>query len=250
MEIVEQLEQLKDRWVPQTTAYYSPISHYDYAAELINHLEHRNCGVEYTRFHLMPGTVDEEKRPDAVMFAWIGITYPDMENENLLYKYGAINSHDRTHAVKLFGGSDLFMCANGMIWGQEFTLNQKHSGEGILRSVRSMIEAGYTHVQLQHKKMDDAIELMSNIGLSRERAAELVIDAMSNGSIAPSAVEPVWDHYEMREEAGEKFPERNMWSLYNAFTEKYKGEKINNVYRKNRKLNEFITNTPEYLEAE
>jgi hypothetical protein len=54
----------------------------------------------------------------------------------------------------------------------------------------------------------------------------------------------------MREEAGEKFPERNMWSLYNAFTEKYKGEKINNVYRKNRKLNEFITNTPEYLEAE
>ena len=250
-ETVKSLDQLKDRYVPESRPSYSPVSHYDYMYELNNHLQSQGCEILNERYTLIADKLqkdDKEKTPGMVMFAKIGIAYRDHQNERFTYNFGAINSHNTKHAIKLFAGAEFGLCSNGMIWGAEYTTNQRHQGANIIQSVRSMIESGYSHVQLQHKKMDDAVAVMEKIGIGRDRAAELVMDAMKSKAIAPSAIEPVWDHWEQRTPEGELFPERNMWSLYNAFTEKFKDERINNVYTKNRKLNNFITNTPEYME--
>ena len=249
-ETVKNLDALKDRYVPEARASYSPVSHYDYMYELHNHLQTQGCEILNERYTLIADKLekeDENKTPGMIMFAKIGIAYKNHQNERFTYNFAANNTHNTKHAIKLFAGAEFGLCSNGMIWGAEYTTNQRHQGANIIQSVRSMIESGYSHVQLQHKKMDDAVAVMEKIGIGRDRAAELVMDAMKSKAIAPSAIEPVWDHWEQRTPEGELFPERNLWSLYNAFTEKFKDERINNVYTKNRKLNNFITNTPEYI---
>jgi len=250
-ETVKNLDALKDRYVPEARATYSPVSHYDYMYELHNELTKQGCEIINEQYTLVADKLhkeDKDKIPGLIMFAKVGIAYKDFQNERFTYNFGGINSHNTKHSLKMFAGSTFGLCSNGMIWGAEYTANQRHQGDNIIQSVRSMIESGYSHVKLQHKKMDDAVSVMEKIGLDRGRAAELVMDAMKTGAIAPSAIEPVWDHWEQKCPEGEKFPERNMWSLYNSFTEKFKNERVSNSYVKNRKLNSFITNTPEYME--
>ena len=68
-----------------------------------------------------------------------------------------------------------------------------------------------------------------------------MIKSARSGAVSPSKLLEIDNHWMMNNEAGEKFPDRNVWSLYNAFTESYKGNRVTSAFDNNRKLNRVFS---------
>ena len=61
-ETVKSLDALKDRYVPQARASYSPVSHYDYMYELQNHLTQQGCEILNERYTLIADKLQKDDK--------------------------------------------------------------------------------------------------------------------------------------------------------------------------------------------
>ena len=135
---------------------------------------------------------------------------------------GLRNSHDKTFPAGLCAGDAPFVCDN-LIFTNTIKLARRHT-RNILQDLDFTINRalgrlfGFWHGQ------DQRIEAYKNVELSNSEANDIVIRACKAGALPKSKIMDVVNQWESSDHP--EFWDRNINSLYNAFTEVYKGNLV------------------------
>lgn len=147
------------------------------------------------------------------------IANPDLAERPEILIY---NSHDGSSSLKLFVGMFRFVCSNGLIAGDGYSLRVKHSKTGAANFEQQLIEAGE-----QLPRLADRVRQFRAIDVSERTAIEFAEQALNlrwnrfeSGSDAPGAY---WTEHQLITvlnaiRAGDA--QANAWTIFNRVQEK------------------------------
>jgi hypothetical protein len=210
---------------PAATQTHYPISH----ADLLNTVRHRLTGAGGFE------CVREEHALAKQGDRYFGVL--QLRSANATYGDRAIcvgirNSHDKTFSAGLVMGNRVFCCDN-LSFSGEVTLSRKHTRFISNDLERLVSRAVATLISAEHKQTL-RFDQYKAANLDDRDAAKLLMDALTAKAVTTQKVEAVWSQW--RKPDHEEFAERNAWSLFNAFTEVYKGDSLDLVRKRSQLL--------------
>ena len=131
---------------------------------------------------------------------------------------GLRNSHDKTFPCGIAAGASVFVCDN-LSFSGEVKLVRKHT-RFIGRDLPFLIERGIGQLMQRWHDQDTRINAYRTYELEDKDAHDIIIRATDVGACTNRLVPVVLK--EWRESRHEAFQQRNIWSLFNAFTEALK----------------------------
>lgn len=155
-------------------------------------------------------------------FGLFSVDHPDRDQSDRGCVVGVRNSHDKTFPAGLCAGDAPFVCDN-LIFTNTIKLARRHT-RNIMNDLDFMINRalgklfGFWHGQ------DQRIEAYKNKSIGNVFAHDLIIKAVRAGALPKSKVLDVANQWESSDHV--EFKDRNVNSLYNAFTEIYKGNLV------------------------
>jgi len=193
---------------------YQPISH--------------NLLIDKTRKHLDQGgfeVVDEchnLARDGKRYFGLFEVTHPSRENAERGTIVGLRNAHDKCFPAGLCAGDAPFVCDN-LIFTNQVKLARRHT-KNILGELDQVISRTLGRLFDFWVGQDNRVDSYKAFDLNNPQVNDLVIRAYKAGAIPKTKIADVVDQWESSDH--DAFRDRNMNSLYNAFTEVYKGNLI------------------------
>ena len=193
---------------------YQPISH--------------NLLIDKTRKHLDQGgfeVVDEchnLARDGKRYFGLFEVTHPNRENAERGTIVGLRNAHDKCFPAGLCAGDAPFVCDN-LIFTNQVKLARRHT-KNILGELDQVIARTLGRLFDFWVGQDNRVDSYKAFDLNNPQVNDLVIRAYKAGAIPKTKIADVVDQWESSDH--DAFRDRNMNSLYNAFTEVYKGNLI------------------------
>jgi len=193
---------------------YQPISH--------------NLLIDKTRKHLNQGGFDvvgeshNLARDGKRYFGLFEVTHPTRENSERGTIIGLRNAHDKCFPAGLCAGDAPFVCDN-LIFTNNVKLARRHTRH-ILAELDSVIARTLGKLFTFWGGQDQRIDSYKGFELGNAQVNDLVIRAYKAGAIPKTKVTDVVDQWEKSDHPA--FWDRNMNSLYNAFTEVYKGNLV------------------------
>jgi hypothetical protein len=130
------------------------------------------------------------------------------------------NSHDKVFPAGLVAGSNVFCCDN-LAFSGEVRISRKHT-KNAWRDLRHLTARAVGQLGDRFMALDRRIEAYRGEPMPDWAAHDLVIRATDCRAITPSQIPAVLG--EWREPQHEDFRPRTLWSLFNSFTEVYKGQ--------------------------
>ena len=193
---------------------YQPIAHH----ELVN----RTKGFLDQQGFTIEDEVHSLARDNKHYFGLFSVDHPNRAESDRGCVIGVRNSHDKTFPAGLCAGDAPFVCDN-LIFTNTIKLARRHT-RNILQDLDATINRalgklfGFWHGQ------DSRIETYQNFELGNADVNDIVIRACKAGAIPKTKIMDVVNQWESSDHP--EFWDRNMNSLYNAFTEVYKGNLV------------------------
>jgi len=161
-------------------------------------------------------------RGDQHYFGLFAVDHPNRVATDRGCVIGLRNSHDKTFPAGLCAGDAPFVCDN-LIFTNTIKLARRHT-RNILNDLDFTINRALGKLFSFWHGQDNRIEAYKNFDLTNSKVNDLVIRACRAGAIPKSKIIDVVDQWESSDHT--QFWDRNMNSLYNAFTEIYKGNLV------------------------
>lgn len=187
-------------------------------------LSHRKILVEVeTQLEASGFTITEETHAlshrGARYFGVLSIAAPGRDNSEFGWIVGLRNSHDQTYPAGLVAGTRVFVCDN-LAFSGEVRISRKHTRYAE-RDLRFLTARAVGQLGDRFRALDQRVLAYKTRKLDDQCAHDLVIRAVDCRAIVPSQIPDVLVHW--RQPEHREFQPRNAWSLFNAFTETYKG---------------------------
>ena len=193
---------------------YQPISHNLLIDKTRNHLEEGGFSVE--------GECHNLARGGQRYFGLFEVSHPNRENTERGTIIGLRNAHDKCFPAGLCAGDAPFVCDN-LIFTNTVKLARRHTRH-ILAELDQVIARTLGKLFTFWHGQDNRIESYKNFDLTNPQVNDLVIRAYQAGAIPKTKVTDVVDQWQKSDHP--EFWDRNMHSLYNGFTEVYKGNLV------------------------
>ena len=132
---------------------------------------------------------------------------------------GLRNSHDKAFAASICAGDAPFVCTN-LIFSNEIVLGRKHT-LNILADLPQLIARAIGQLGTHWQRQDSRIDAYRGHALTDSEAHHLTIQAFRNGAIPKTKIADVVSQW--HDPDHDEFSGRNGWSLYNAFTNVFRG---------------------------
>jgi len=193
---------------------YQPVAHHD----VVNRTRDSLAKSGFT----IQDEIHSLARDDKHYFGLFSVDHPNREASDRGCVVGVRNSHDKTFPAGLCAGDAPFVCDN-LIFTNTIKLARRHTCN-ILNDLDFMINRalgklfGFWHGQ------DSRIEAYKNRSIGNVYANDLIIKAAQAGALPKSKIIDVVNQWESSDHP--EFWDRNVNSLYNAFTEVYKGNLV------------------------
>ena len=190
---------------------YQPVAHHDVVNRTRDSLAKSGFIIQ--------DEVHSLARDDKHYFGLFAVDHPNREASDRGCVVGVRNSHDKTFPAGLCAGDAPFVCDN-LIFTNTIKLARRHT-RNILQDLDFTINRalgklfGFWHGQ------DARIEAYKNRSIGDILAHDLIIKAVRAGALPKSKILDVADQWESSDHP--EFHSRDVNSLYNAFTEVYKG---------------------------
>jgi len=199
-------EQLAAVEVPERTSSYCPVPHADLTRLTQDRIVKEYPGVEFEwEFGL--------NREGQQMFA---VAQLRLDREDFGQSIALRNSYDKSLSVGFASGASVFCCDNLALSGSSVTTFRKHTTNA-WDDIRRMIFTGMVDTQDHYDRMKLELCNMQNVGMNTDRGYEVIGRALGHGVLTPTQGSVAIK--EWRKPSHEEFEERNVYSLYNAFTE-------------------------------
>ena len=193
---------------------YQPIAHHEVVNRTKNFLGEQGFTIQ--------DEVHSLARANQHYFGLFSVDHPNRAESDRGCVVGIRNSHDKTFPAGLCAGDAPFVCDN-LIFTNTIKLARRHT-RNILNDLDFMINRalgklfGFWHGQ------DQRIEAYKNVELTNAQVNDIVIRACKAGALPKSKIIDVVNQWESSDHP--EFWDRNVNSLYNAFTEIYKGNLV------------------------
>lgn len=146
------------------------------------------------------------------------------------WEAGLMNSYDMTKSLQGFLGNRINVCSNGMVMGATDQFKRKHTKgidvdrEGHFEQIRKLIRNVVGSLIPKAEAQVHRFDMFKDIECSNKQARDIIIEAAKKDVIGAAAVMRVLKHWEEPEHP--EFKDRNLWSLFNAFTSNDRGRNI------------------------
>lgn len=207
-------EALATLHTPSPTATWKPVPHADLVGELIEGLTAQGVTISRDEYATMG-------RDDARLFGTMDLRIADLDTPDFAMALGLRGANDRSMSIQVIAAARVFVCDNMAFSGSDgsVVLRKRHTSRLDLSAVvpiaieQFLERAGAFRLDLDR---------MRDSTLSEGRAKEIVHDAFASRVMPLRLFPAVSRLYFEDEEQRDKFPERSLWSLNNAFTEAVK----------------------------
>jgi hypothetical protein len=143
-------------------------------------------------------------------------------NPEYSWVLGLRNSHDKAFPAAVAAGSHVFCCDN-LAFHSEIRLDRRHT-KHIERDLPNVVSRAVGRLSERWTDLDKRIAAYKDRPLTDVEAHDLMIRCMDAGAVGIQAVPLVLK--EWRTPKHEEFAPRNVWSLFNDFTEVLKKSNI------------------------
>lgn len=149
-------------------------------------------------------------------FALKGLDITGTDREIVL---GLRNAHDKSFAASVCIGNRMLVCEN-LCFSSDVKLARRHT-TNIIADLPRVLSDAVARVVSHWNDMENRISLYKETEISRDRAADLLIDLVDAKAF------PARDIYsavqEFRNPRHDEFKGGSLWTLYNSITENLKG---------------------------
>jgi molybdate-binding protein len=157
-------------------------------------------------------------------------------SEDYCWVLGLRNSHDKMFPAGIVAGASVFVCDN-LSFSGEVKFARKHT-RFINRDLPQLTERAIGLLLAKRHDQDRRIEAYKDHQVSDEAAHDLVIRSVDVGVCANSYIPRV--HNEWRHPQHTAFESRNVWSLFNAFTETLKQANLAELPKRTQALHGLL----------
>ena len=196
--------------VPEPTESYYPVPYGRFIEEVELHVPRFGLAVQSSSFALA--------REGRQMFGVLTCSNGKNARDYAL-AIGLRSSYDRSLSVGLVAGTRVFCCDN-LAFSGEATMQRKHT-VNVFRDLPDLIYRMLSQVSAMRERTDAEIAAMKARELPPAGAHHLMVEAIRAGVLPASRLPKVIAAWE--EPKHEEFSPRTAWSLFNAFTEVFRG---------------------------
>jgi len=205
-----ELDQVAQVDTPRATETWTPIPHH----QLITTVQRT---LSTTKLKI--GTQAHSLTHDgARYFGLMEIHSPRKSSDEYCWILGLRNSHDKTFPAGIVAGASVFVCDN-LSFSGEVKFARKHTVH-INRDLPQLVERSIGQLMSRWHHQDKRIEAYKEIVIEDKEAHDLIIRACDVGVCSNRLIPAVL--HEWREPRHREFQERDVWSLFNSFTEALK----------------------------
>jgi hypothetical protein len=209
------IEEISEMPLPAPTKTYSPVPQ----ASLYKMWSTRVVSAGYN----ISGEEHWATNDKDVFVSLITISAPSIDNTVLRWQAALINSYNKQVSIKTAVGANVFVCTNGCL-SAEFMHRTKHTG-GVWGRLEEFLFDSVDNIGVRIRAIANLFDKYKQADASSDRQVDhLVCKAYRAGIIPASGVGQVLDHWRTPEHP--EFKDRNVWSLYNAFTSYDRGRSM------------------------
>lgn len=195
------------------TPSFQPLSHGEALTEIDKALG--KAGLEIARddsgTHRKRFTVTAD---GARMYATLPLTTRIDESSRLMI--GIVNSWNKSKALRIAFGAEVFVCTNGSIFAEK-VIGRKHTTK-IIDDLPGLMSAALEQTKTYVEHQTNFFKRLREVTLTDSEANDFIVQsALDHECITRGEIADVVD--EWRKPRYEDFAPRNAWSLHNAFTE-------------------------------
>jgi hypothetical protein len=203
------LDEVASVRTPPSTATWQPIPH----ATLIQTIE-RTLAASNLRLGSVAHSLDAEGNRYFGLMEIMGRS----ASQDYCWVLGLRNSHDKTFPAGIVAGATVFCCDN-LSFSGEVKFARKHT-RFIMRDLPQLTERAVGRLMAKWHDQDKRIGAYKEADIDDASAHDLVIRATDVGVCSNRLIPSVL--HEWRKSRHAAFEARNVWSLFNAFTESLK----------------------------
>lgn len=194
---------------PDPTESWCPIPHH----QLINTVQRTLAAT-----NLRIGTQAHSLSHDGLRYFGLMEIHGRSASDDYCWVLGLRNSHDKTFPAGIVAGASVFVCDN-LSFSGEIKFARKHT-RFIVRDLPQLVERSIGLLMTKWHDQDQRIAAYKESDLDDGDAHDLIIRATDVGVCSNRLIPSVL--HEWREPSHQAFSQRNVWSLFNAFTESLK----------------------------
>jgi hypothetical protein len=214
------LDQVRAVPTPEPTESWRPIPHATLVDQFVG--QAKSAGLEIVQsFHSLSRPATKGKDDGQRYFGLFqvkGINRAS-DREDIGTVIGLRNSHDKAFAAAICAGDAPVVCTN-LIFSNEIVLGRKHT-VNILNDLPQVISRALGQLGSHWKRQDQRIDAYRDRQLTDAEAHDLVVRAYLAGALPKTKIADVVAQW--HEPEHDAFVDRNGWSLYNGFTNIYRG---------------------------
>ena len=212
-----QIEQVSAVQTPEPTASWQPIPHDHLLRQVETTLEATNLRIGTTAHSLT--------RDGMRYFGLMEVHHRQAESDDYCWVLGLRNSHDKTFPAGIVAGASVFVCDN-LSFSGEVKFARKHT-RFINRDLPQLVERAVGRLMEKWHDQDQRIAAYRESQIDDRGAHDLMIRATDVGVCSNRLIPEVLR--EWRKPRHAQFETRNVWSLFNAFTEALKTGSLANL---------------------
>lgn len=193
---------------------YQPIAHHELVTRTKGFLADQGFSIQ--------DEVHSLARDNKHYFGLFAVDHANRAESDRGCVIGVRNSHDKTFPAGLCAGDAPFVCDN-LIFTNTIKLARRHT-RNILQDLDTTINRALGKLFGFWNGQDNRIEAYKSMELTNSQVNDIVIRACKAGALPKSKIMDVVNQWESSDHS--EFWDRNVNSLYNAFTEIYKGNLV------------------------
>lgn len=204
-----ELDEVRTVRTPRHTQSWCPIPHYQLISTVQKTLASTNLRI---------GTQAHSLSHEGQRYFGLMEIHAQKDSDDYCWVLGLRNSHDKTFPAGIVAGASVFVCDN-LSFSGEIKFARKHT-RFIVRDLPQLVSRSIGLLLSKWHDQDKRIAAYKEAEISDTAAHDLIIRATDVGVCSNRLIPPVLS--EWREPRHDVFEGRNVWSLFNAFTESLK----------------------------
>lgn len=223
-----QMEQVSAVQTPAPTISWQPIPHDQLIRQVETTLEATNLRI---------GTMAHSLTRDGMRyFGLMEVHHRQAESEDYCWVLGLRNSHDKTLPAGIVAGASVFVCDN-LSFSGEVKFARKHT-RFINRDLPQLVERAVGRLMEKWHDQDQRIAAYRQSEIEECAAHDLIIRASDVGVCSNRLIPSVL--HEWRQPRHAQFESRNVWSLFNSFTEALKDSSLAELPKRTEALHGLL----------
>jgi hypothetical protein len=222
-----ELDQVATVNTPRATSTWTPIPHHQLIQTVQRTLATTNLTI---------GTQAHSLTHDGSRYFGLMEIHGRKNSEDYCWVLGLRNSHDKRFPAGIVAGCSVMVCDN-LSFSGEISLARKHTRH-ITRDLPQLVSRAVGMLGDKWNEQDRRITCYKDHLVTDESAHDLVIRSIDAGVCANSYIPDVLS--EWRKPQHDAFEPRNVWSLFNAFTETLKQASLAELPKRTQALHGLL----------